>query len=234
MSLTFTTLNGRIDEGGGENDTGNREKTSKNHGDHDRWFDRCFDHPKTLVDWLDTAPKNMIPPELSYYLMPTPHALGEFSLVDLDLKKFDLSRLTNRWSIFFFGYSNCPDICPTALGDLNAVYETLKDRPKVMADTQWIFVTVDPKRDLPSNLKEYLSYFNSDFQGLIGSQSQILDFVSRFKTMYRIMPPDENGDYAVLHPTSFLLVDPKGHAVTHIFRLENFFADINLFVWFNP
>ena len=116
----------------------------------------------------------------------------------------------------FFGYTHCPDVCPMALVDLNAVYHNLIEKgdlvfEKYNIDTQFIFVTVDPQRDSVSELREYIPYFNKDFIGLTAEPDMIEKLAQPLGVSYmRVPEKDSEGDYYIDHSASFLLIDPLG------------------------
>ena len=95
----------------------------------------------------------------------------DFHLIDQNGNPFHLSQLHGKVALLYFGYTHCPDVCPTTLTDFANIYRALpeKDRSKV----QILFISVDPERDHPEMLKEYVTYFDRSFVGLTGSADQI-------------------------------------------------------------
>jgi protein SCO1/2 len=89
----------------------------------------------------------------SLLVLPEPRALADFSLVDQDGAPFSLDRLRGRWSLLFFGFTRCPDICPSTLYDLQQVSRSLDDATESARTWQVVFVSVDPERDSPARLK---------------------------------------------------------------------------------
>jgi protein SCO1 len=163
-----------------------------------------------LVNPRTTA--SVIPKELQGIVLPESKALqASFTLTDHNNMPFSLSRLKNRWSIIFFGYTHCPDICPTVLGDMAALFEQLRLDKKIYNNSQGIFISVDPGRDTPELLKEYVAYFNEDFTGVTGEPDQIKKLSKQLGAVYLISPEkDEDGDYQVFHTSSLFLINPKG------------------------
>ena len=150
-----------------------------------------------------------IPPELQAVLRPAPKPLQAFELVDQHRRLFDLERLKGKWSFVFFGYTYCPDICPTTLSTLSGVVKQLQVDQQGMADIQVVFVTVDPKRDTPDTIRDYLKYFNEAFQGATGAQEDIDSLVRQFGAAYMKEPDTTAGQYMVNHTSSIFLVDPR-------------------------
>ncbi len=152
-----------------------------------------------------------IPQELVGIVLPEARPLSPFTLTDHNQAPFDLSRLKGQWTFLFFGYTHCPDICPTALGQLAEVFDGLKGEKEILATTQVLFVSVDPERDRPETLKEYVPYFNPDFIGATGTTEQIQAFSKQLGAVYLLSPDQEGeGNYQVAHTSSFFLINPKG------------------------
>jgi len=162
--------------------------------------------------WITSPKRVVVPDQLQGILSPVEKMLSDFNLIDQYEKPFTLERLKNKWSFVFFGYTHCPDICPTSMQDLKVVIKQLKEKyPDLHKNTQVVFVSVDPKRDTAKLLGEYVSYFNKDFIALTGVKKQIDNFTFQVGAGYFIEPPtNEAGDYPVAHTGSFFLVGPKG------------------------
>jgi protein SCO1/2 len=120
-----------------------------------------------------------------------------------------LSALRGKVVLLYFGYTSCPDVCPTTLADLRQVRSMLGDKGQ---DVQVVFITVDPDRDTPDRLQSYVSAFDPSFLGLGGSLSD-LEPVYRSYGVYREI--DKNGDsaggYSVTHTARVYLIDPQGN-----------------------
>ncbi len=124
-----------------------------------------------------------------------------------------LGDISERTSLLFFGYTYCPDFCPTTLSRLVGV----KERLGAGADSVDItFVSVDPRRDQPEVLRAYLDYFPVAVRGLTGSTAAIDSATAAYRAEYSLGIPNERGDYAVDHSTSIYLLDTLGR-VRHVF-----------------
>lgn len=145
-------------------------------------------------------------------VLPEPRIIADFALVDDQGQPFSLENLRGQWSLMFFGFTNCPDVCPSALYDLNLVTEKLKElRGEKFPGTQVVFVSVDPERDTPEKLSEYLGYFNPHFIGVTGTQEQLAPLTMQLGIAYEIEEHVPGADkYNVYHSVSFLLTDPDG------------------------
>ncbi len=130
---------------------------------------------------------------------------GDFTLTDHESKPFSLSSLNGRVALIFFGYTSCPDVCPTTLSKLASVRRALGDdaeRVKV------VYVSVDPQRDTPDVLKADLEHFAIDAVGLTGTKPQIDAVVAQYGAAYELIPaPESAALYTVAHTTTLYVVD---------------------------
>jgi protein SCO1/2 len=154
--------------------------------------------------------KKTVPAELQSVLRPEPKPLQAFSLTDQYQQPVSLERLQGKWSLVFFGYTYCPDICPTTLSTLTSVVKKLQNDPQSPANIQVIFVSVDPQRDTPEVIEGYLKYFNEAFVGITGTQQDIDSLTRQFGAGYMKEPDTTPGQYLVSHTSSIFLVDPQG------------------------
>src|ERR1700730_8243765 len=142
-------------------------------------------------------------------LVPAKQAF-DFHLVDQDGKPFHLSQLRGKVVLFSFGFTHCPNVCPTTLSDLAKVYQALpaKDREKV----QVLFVSVDPQRDKPETMKSYVPYFNDSFIGLTGTEAELAEAAKAYGAYYEIIhDAGTNPDlYTVNHSALIYLISPDG------------------------
>lgn len=141
-------------------------------------------------------------------VLDKPRIFSDFELVDHNGKPFNIARMQDVWSIVFFGFSNCPDICPTTLAILNDTYSKMKDSEK--EKLQVIMISLDPERDTVEALAEYVPYFNSEFIGVTGNKHLIRRLTAEINVAYNIVPL-EGDDYTVDHSTQLVLINPKGH-----------------------
>ncbi len=141
---------------------------------------------------------------------PSPMALQPFNLIDHNGKTFDNSNLLEQWHFMFFGYTHCPDVCPSTLSIMSSVAHKLGENE----GARFLFVTVDPARDTPEQLAGFVRYFNPGFVGLTGELDAILQLsrqlgiMSSRETAYATGSKVEN--YTVEHSASILLVNPDG------------------------
>jgi protein SCO1/2 len=142
-------------------------------------------------------------------LVETPRG-GDFTLSS-DQGPVSLSDFRGQVVLIYFGYTWCPDICPTSLSLIGAVMDSLtaEERSRV----QPLFISVDPERDTLERLKSYVSYFNPELVGLTGSASQLAEVAGRYGAAYQIVKQGNETDYPVDHSADTYLVDPHGHLV---------------------
>ncbi|MGH8248007.1 MAG: SCO family protein, partial [Gammaproteobacteria bacterium] len=145
-------------------------------------------------------------PAVEGLLWPNPKQIREFVLIDQDGAPFDLARLRGKWSFVFFGYTHCPDVCPITLSVLGLVHGALAAEGPEGESVQTLFVTVDPKRDSPQRLADYVRYFDKDFIGLGGTQEQVSSLSSQLGVAYFHSPASADGNYLVDHSAAVFLI----------------------------
>lgn len=140
---------------------------------------------------------------------------GDFTLTDQNGKTVDQTILNGKWTLVFFGFTYCPDYCPTTLGVLNAVQEKMGDKAK---DLQIVFISIDPERDTPQMLKDYLSSdgFPDGVIGLTGTPEQVAKAAKAYRAFYQKVGEGEG--YTMNHGLTVYLMGPDGQfrsAVAH-------------------
>lgn len=145
------------------------------------------------------------PPAIGGTLLPTPRPIPEFSLLTAAGQPFTNADLQGHWSVFFFGFTHCPDVCPMTLATLNRTAQQLGAN-----SPQFVFVTVDPMRDTPDVLGPYVHYFNPDFIGVTGSQAAIAALTQALGIAYTYTPGETPDSYTVDHSAALLLFNPRG------------------------
>ncbi len=161
---------------------------------------------------ISTDPVASAPVNATWLRAPRP--LPEFELLSHSGQVFNKESLNGNWSILFFGFTNCPDVCPTTLSTLNRVVDGIAARgnrqPRV------IFVSVDPMRDNVEKMAAYVPYFNADFIGLTGDLASVQALTRELGVAVSYAPiaspvaDGEQQDYTVDHSTALFLVDPDG------------------------
>lgn len=136
---------------------------------------------------------------------------GPFTLTDQNGKARSDSEFRGRYLIVYFGYTDCPDVCPTTLGVIADAMEKLGPARARFAP---LFISVDPERDTPGVLKSYLKSFGPDLVGLTGTVAQIRAIAQEYR-VYFTKHPLPNGGYSVDHSSVIYLMDPNGKFVTY-------------------
>lgn len=131
---------------------------------------------------------------------------GKFTLINQNGDVFTEKDLLNHYSLIFFGYTFCPDVCPTTLANLSEVYKKLPQNQQQQISV--IMVTVDPERDTPQVLKEYITVFNPSFTALTGSREQIKNITKKYNVFYKKSGNGE--DYAMNHTGYIYLMGADG------------------------
>ncbi len=155
----------------------------------------------------------------------TPEQLAQQGVVvwpqPRELRPFELQRATGgaignadllgQWSVLFFGFTNCPDICPVTLSELAQARRLLAERtPELVNAVQGYMVTVDPERDTPAVLARYVDAFGADFQGVHGAQADVAAFAQDVNVAFAKMP-SETEPYTIDHTGNLVILNPKGH-----------------------
>ena len=154
-------------------------------------------HPRLIPDQVMTV-------------LVDPKPLREFSLVDHHNREFNLSTLKNKWSFLFFGFIQCPDICPTTLASLSKIRSQITKGDKAPEQIQFIFISVDPKRDTAQKLKQYTNYFDSSFIGVTGTESELHNLANQLDVTFKLQYKPNQSDYEVIHTTAVFLINPQG------------------------
>jgi protein SCO1/2 len=132
----------------------------------------------------------------------------DFALTDANGKARTLADFRGKVVVVFFGYTHCPDVCPTTLAELA---ETMKRLGPDAARVQVLFVTVDPERDTPALLAQYVPAFDPHFLGLYGNADVLAATAKEFKVVYQKQPGTTPGDYTMDHSAGTYIYDPAGH-----------------------
>ena len=138
---------------------------------------------------------------------------GDFTLVNQDGRTVDQTLLNGKWSLVFFGFTYCPEFCPTTLAELAAVQQQLGDKAK---DLQIVFISIDPQRDTPRQLKDYLSSdgFPKGTIGLTGTPEQVAQAAKAYRAFYQKVGEGEG--YTMNHSLTVYLMGPDGRFRTAV------------------
>lgn len=134
----------------------------------------------------------------------------EFTLTSENGERVNAERYAGKVNLLFFGYTHCPDVCPITLGRLRGVMDRLPE--DIAGRIRVLFVSVDPERDGPEQLRTYTDQFGENFIGLTGSREQLDALTRRYRTTYGYGEPDEQGNYEVSHGSAVYAFDANGEA----------------------
>jgi protein SCO1/2 len=162
-----------------------------------------------IVAALIWSPKP--PPALASGTILAPaRPLADFSLIDNQGRGFGAANLRGHWSLMFFGYTNCPDYCPTTLTTL-AVLEKQLRAAKTVAPPQVIFVSVDAKRDTPARLNQFVPNFDPEFVGLTAASQPAIEALAKKWGVAVNIQYAADGNYIVDHSAMIFVIDPAGN-----------------------
>ena len=134
---------------------------------------------------------------------------ADFSLIDNHGRGFGPAELRGAWSFMFFGYTNCPDYCPSTLTTLATLVKELR-ADKTLTAPRVIFVSVDAKRDTPAQLDKYVPYFDSEFIGLTAADQSTIESTVKKWNVFVAVQPAVDGSYTVDHSGDIFVIDPEG------------------------
>jgi len=178
--------------------------------------------------WLAGCQQAVEKPETeSAFLLPEVVTLTDFKLTNAELGEFGIDRLKGKWSLFFFGYTQCPDVCPTELYLMAEMTSAiLKDPSHDAVPPQVVFVSVDPQRDTPKALQQYASFYHPSFIGVTGQQSEVDRLAQAMGVFYervyhrdgevlsfeagQEIPTELKNSYLINHSASIFLLNPRG------------------------
>lgn len=141
---------------------------------------------------------------------PAQPAGGDFTLQSVN-GPVSLSDFRGKVVLLYFGYTSCPDICPTSLTLMRIALSQLNEAE--LAQVQGIFVSVDPQRDTPERLAQYSSHFHPNIRGITGTDEQVAEVASRYGAIYQVAEGDSAMGYTVDHSSVTQVIDQQGHLV---------------------
>jgi protein SCO1 len=142
---------------------------------------------------------------------------GAFSLINQDGARVSDADFAGQYRLVYFGYTFCPDVCPLDVQHLMQGFTTLETQNRAVARRiQPLFISVDPKRDTPSALKQFVRAFHPRLIGLTGTEAEIDDVAKRYGIYFERQAPQGKGGYIVNHSTNAVLYGPKGDPIAII------------------
>ena len=162
------------------------------------------------VNLTPASPPRYVEVGRGAYTLPRPDPIADFALLRHDGKPFGNGALTGQWTFLIFGYTFCPDFCPTTLAMFSQMHGLLAQQPERVRDVQFAMVTLDPERDTAELLAAYVPQFNPAFIGVTGSRTMVQRLADSVGADHQRHAPNSHGHYLIDHSTSVLLVNPQG------------------------
>lgn len=162
-----------------------------------------------------TTPRTLSDDELlvnGLFLFDEPKQISDFEFLSSDKKIFSKSDLMGKWTLMYFGFTKCPDECPTTMYQLSKLIKVLRDKEYKLDDKQWILVSIDPERDTPEMIDNYAKGFDKDFIGVSNNRPMLLSLATQL-SVNNVMPSSSNHmDHSHLdnHVNNIILLDPNG------------------------
>ena len=162
-----------------------------------------------------TTPRTLSNDELlinGLFLFDTPKAISDFKFFSSQSKSITKSDLMGKWTLMYFGFTNCPDECPTTMYQLSKLIKVLRDKDFTLDDKQWILVSIDPERDTSEIIDRYAKGFDKDFIGVSNSRPMLLSLATQL-SVNNVMPSHSNHmDQSHLdnHVNNIILLNPEG------------------------
>lgn len=155
---------------------------------------------------------------LGFVQLPSPRVLESIDLLTQSGELFDGSQLTGKWTYAFFGYTNCPDICPVTMKILERTADRFQNTLATEEFTlfQGMFVSVDPTRDGVEQVREFVARYSDSFLGVTGSEATIQDFAKQVGIGYKRIPSSSELQYLVEHQGHLVVFNPQGECIGYI------------------
>lgn len=167
-----------------------------------------------LFVWRVMQPRILSPKELynaGAVIFDTPREVSAFELLDKNNEPFTQDDLVGKWTFVFFGFTNCPDICPTTVALFNQMHKQLADT-QWSESTQFVLVSLDPARDTPEKMKSYVDYFNPEIEGITGDFRTLKRFANQMNIAFsKVVTDHVSGDYTIDHSGAVVLMNAQGH-----------------------
>lgn len=149
--------------------------------------------------------------EQGLFVYDVPRRFADFKLTGSDGEPMTKDVFKGRWTLVFFGFTTCPDVCPTTLASLRKFHELLAEQSAdVAANLQVLFVSVDPMRDTPEKIGQYIHYFDERYLGATGEYIEIFNFAHSLNIAFAYIADEKSGGYEVSHSGEIAVINPEG------------------------
>ena len=145
------------------------------------------------------------------FLFETPKEISDFSFYSSNGKEFNKSNLNNKWTLMYFGFTRCPDECPTTMYQISKLIKVLREKDYPLDDKQWVLVSIDPERDTPEDINKYAKGFDDAFIGVSNIRPMLISLATQL-SVNNVMPGSDAMDHSHLdnHVNNIILLNPSG------------------------
>jgi protein SCO1/2 len=165
---------------------------------------------KPQLTQVGSSSEHGLPKDIASAYIPGGRPLAGIRLIDHNGQPFTEQRFKGKWTFMFFGYTHCPDVCPTTMLIMKAVWARLPEAAKQAPEPQMLFVSVDPDRDTPEILKSYATFYNPEFLGVTAKHKYLDILTKQVGALYGYDDGVNEGEYTVNHSAQLVLIDPDG------------------------
>jgi protein SCO1/2 len=169
----------------------------------------------TVLWWYKATPRQLteadLPVELAMNYLPEGKPISGLQMTDQNGQAFTEARFQQHWSFVFFGFTNCPDVCPTTMLVMKQVWQKLPPAAHTDPKPQLIFVSVDPDRDSVAKLKDYVAFYHPEFIAVRGEHDKLDVLVKQLGALYGYEDGPDKDNYTVNHSAQLVVVDPQGN-----------------------
>ena len=145
------------------------------------------------------------------FLFEEPKEISDFSFYSANGVKFTKDNLKGKWTLMYFGFTRCPDECPTTMYQIKKLVNILREKDFPLDDKQWVLVSIDPERDTPEEIDKYAKGFDEDFMGVSNIRPMLLSLATQL-SVNNVMPSEDSMDHSHLdnHVNNIILLNPNG------------------------
>lgn len=145
------------------------------------------------------------------FLFEEPKEISDFSFYSANGVEFTKDNLKGKWTLMYFGFTRCPDECPTTMYQIKKLVNILREKDFPLDDKQWVLVSIDPERDTPEEIDKYAKGFDEDFMGVSNIRPMLLSLATQL-SVNNVMPSEESMDHSHLdnHVNNIILLNPNG------------------------
>ena len=145
------------------------------------------------------------------YLFDIPKKISDFTFYSANKVKFSKSDLIGKWTLMYFGFTRCPDECPTTMYQMSKLIKVLREKDFPLDNKQWVLVSIDPERDSPEEINKYAKGFDEEFIGVSNIRPMLINLATQL-SVNNIMPNDDSMDHSHLdnHVNNIILLNPEG------------------------